>query len=184
MKSNANLSPIPVFVHNAFLFDGNLSQTGVTSGHLISVRAQQNQALQFSVLLANGALFTGLPAHAITFSENAPNGILELSDVQMWDCVSSGIDVCTFDTLRYMKCSVRGNRIQWNNCVYLFTVDFVGDGFSRHPEHWKQLHALKASNGDFLLYPQYRIKFTDEGICPSKDIPKYKANTKHWIVGS
>jgi hypothetical protein len=78
---------------------------------------------------------------------------------------------------------VRGNEHTWTG-KYLFTIDFVGDGFSRHPEHWKQLHVIETLNGYFVLYPQYRIQFTDKALLGEEKLPVYKANTKHWIVGS
>jgi hypothetical protein len=179
--NNANLEPIKVFVENRFLFDGDLVP-GKTPGHLVSVRGLQNQALQFSVLLDNGALFTGLPAHAITFKVDRP--IANLAQCQMWDCIGSDIEVFTLETLRYAKCEVNIEVGASKPGKYLFTVDFVSGGFSRHPTHWKQLHAVQSDDGLFLLYPQYRIKFTDKALLESEIIPPYKANTKHWIVGS
>jgi hypothetical protein len=36
-----------------------------------------------------------------------------------------------------------------------------------------------------MLYPQYRVRFIDDALSEDIDIlPKYKANTKQWIVGS
>lgn len=182
--NNANLPPIPVYVWDYFLFDCDSSKEGKTSGHLVSVRARQNQALQFTVLLDNGALFTGLPAHAITFREDTVNGKLELPDAQMWDCVSDDIDVFCMESLRYAECMVRPNKINAKSGIYLFTIDFVGEGYSRHPTHWKQLHAIQTMDGYLMLYPQYRIQFLDTALFESNEIPEYKANTKHWIVGS
>ena len=181
---NANLPPIPVYVWDYFLFDCDSSKEGKTSGHLVSVRARQNQALQFTVLLDNGALFTGLPAHAITFREDTVNGKLELSDAQMWDCVSDDIDVFCMESLRYAECMVRPNKINVKSGIYLFTIDFVGEGYSRHPTHWKQLHAVQTNDGYLMLYPQYRIQFLDAALFEATELPRYKANTKHWIVGS
>lgn len=182
--NNANLPPIPVYVWDYFLFDCDSSKEGKTSGHLVSVRARQNQALQFTVLLDNGALFTGLPAHAITFREDTVNGKLELPDAQMWDCVSDDIDVFCMESLRYAECVVRPNKINAKSGIYLFTIDFVGEGYSRHPTHWKQLHAVQTNDGYLMLYPQYRIQFLDAALFESTELPRYKANTKHWIVGS
>ena len=182
--NNANLPPIPVYVWDYFLFDCDSSKEGKTSGHLVSVRARQNQALQFSVLLDNGALFTGLPAHAITFREDTVNVKLELSDAQMWDCVSDDIEVFCIESLRYAECVVRPNLIDAKSGIYLFTIDFVGEGYSRHPTHWKQLHAIQTRDGYLMLYPQYRIQFLDAALFEATELPKYKANTKHWIVGS
>lgn len=181
---NQNLPPIEIFVWNKFLHDNDSTYEGKTQGHLVSVRARQNQALQFSVLLETGALFTGLPAHAITFRKDCLNKVLNLSDAQMWDCVSDDIEVFTIESLRYAECEVIGNQIAASG-KYLFTIDFVGEGYSRHPTHWKQLHAVQTLSGDLLLYPQYRIIFLDKALCSSNsDIPKYKANTTQWIVGS
>lgn len=180
---NQNLPPIEIFVWNRFLYDNDSSYEGKTQGHLMAVRARQNQALQFSVLLETGALFTGLPANAITFRKDLVNPILNLQDSQMWDCVSDDIEVFTIESLRYAECEVIGNQIAASG-KYLFTIDFVGDGYSRHPTHWKQLHAVQTLAGDFLLYPQYRILFLDKALCSATDAPKYKANTTQWIVGS
>jgi hypothetical protein len=181
---NQNLPPIEVHIWNKFLFDNDSNQEGKTQGHLVSVRARQNQALQFSVLLETGALFTGLPANAITFRADCFNKQLNLQDSQMWDCVSDDIEVFCIESLRYAECEVIGDQIA-SSGKYLFTVDFVGEGYSRHPTHWKQLHAVQTLTGDFLLYPQYRILFLDKALCSrNSEMPNYKANTTQWIVGS
>jgi hypothetical protein len=183
--NNRNLPPIPVYVWDHFLYDCESSNRNKTSGHLISVRARQNQALQFTILLDNGALFTGLPAHAITFTESTLNDIRPLPDCQMWDCISDDIDVFTMESLRYADCEVKAGELGFVSGQYLFTIDFVGEGYSRHPTHWKQLHAVQTNAGYFLLYPQYRIRFIDKALLEDKkELPRYKANTRHWIVGS
>ncbi len=186
MSSNYNLPPIRVFVLDCFLFDYDTSKQGKTEGHLVSVRARQNQALQFSVLLNNGALFTGLPAHAITFTEDTSLPKIELNQAEMWDCISDSIEVFTIESLRYAECLVITNKMNINKQgKYLFTIDFIGEGYSRHPTHWKQLHAIETNDGYFMLYPQYRIRFMDEALFEQKEsLPEYKANTNHWIVGS
>lgn len=181
---NQNLPPIQVFVWNKFLHDNDSNYEGKTECHLMAVRARQNQALQFSVLLETGALFTGLPVNAITFRPDCVNPILTLQDSQMWDCISDDIEVFCIESLRYAECKVLGDQLAVSG-IYLFTVDFVGEGYSRHPTHWKQLHAVQTLSGDLLLYPQYRIIFLDKALCSENpDIQKYKANTKQWIVGS
>ena len=181
---NANLPPIPVYVWDYFLYDCDGSKEGKTGAHLVCVRSRSNQALQFTVLLDTGALFTGLPAHAITFREDTINGKIQLSDAQMWDCLSDDIDVFCMESLRYAECVVRPDKIPARNGIYLFTIDFVGEGYSRHPTHWKQLHAVQTLDGYLMLYPQYRVVFLDKALNDSTQLPKYTANTKHWIVGS
>ena len=180
---NQSLQPIPVFIWNSFLFDGD-QVPGKTKGTLVSVRGRSNQALQFSVLLETGALFTGLPANAITFTESLLNPVITLQDSQMWDCVSDDIEVFTIETLRYMDCVVSAGELGHKLGRYLFTIDFVGEGLSRDPINWKQFHAVESMCGYLLIYPQYKIQFKDKSLTNDEALPHYKANSRHWIVGS
>lgn len=182
---NKSLPPISILVRNEFLYNHESGFGEYTKGHLVSVRALQNQALQFSVLLETGALFTGLPANSLCFIDR--DNTRSLLDCQMWDNISSTIDVVVLETLRYMKCSVKledSKDIVTGN--YLFTIDYVGENdLSRNPEHWKQLHAIELEEGNFCLYPQYRIKFLDSALCPKQeDFPDYKVNNIIWTSGS
>lgn len=176
MSSNANLPPLQIFVANSVTGNGSGSEAGT----LISVRAQQNQALQFSVLLESGALYTGLPISAL--SRKPSFEPVALSKAQAYDCISSNIEVITLETLRHMKCTYLpfGEKTPLE-ALYLFTIDFVHDGLARHPSQWKQFHVLEdASTGALVTYPQYRIQFKDGALCPdgNKPLPDYKYNDK------
>jgi len=181
--NNQNLPPIRVHVWDYFLYNRDGSKEGKTAGHLMAVRARSNQALQFTVLLDNGALFAGLPAQAITFTPDTINPKLNMQDAQMWDCISEHIEVFTVENLRYADCAVKGDQFKELG-TYLFTIDFVGEGYSRHPTHWKQLHAVQTLSGYLLLYPQYRLQFLDKALLCEEKLPAYIANEHHWIVGS
>lgn len=183
MSSNSNLPTIQVHILNKFLKATN--KKGTTPGHLISVRALYGQALQFSVLLNNGALFTGLPANAILFKKEEKTHPIQTS--QMYDCISDDIEVFTMEALRYAECTVKDNENKIHKAIYLFSIDFVGkSGLSYHPEQWKTFHCLKSEDDVLLIYPQYRIKFLDKGLCEkhNKKLPKYIANKNQWIIGS
>jgi hypothetical protein len=180
---NCNLPPIRVFVWNHFLFDCN-GDTGKTGGHLISVRCRQNQALQFTVLLDDGALFAGLPSNSISFNANEELEWMPILDTQMWDNVSDDVEFIQLETILYASCTVKTETSGILSGNYLFTLDFVGNGFSRHPTHWKQLHAIETEKGHLVLYPQYRIRFIDKALLEKKDLSNYIANTHHWKVGS
>jgi hypothetical protein len=179
---NKSLPPIELMVRNEFLFD-DPNQTGnYTSGFLVAVRALKNQALQFSILLKNGALFTGLPVWALC---HKPCPKLSPIDSQMWDNISENIDVFVIEQLKYMPCSVKLESGKIEEGFYLFSIDFVGyTDLSAHPEHWKQLHFLFLKDGNVTCYPQYRIQFKDKALCPdsNKALPKYMANTNIWLV--
>lgn len=173
MGSNQNLPPLQVYVHHSNLYEkGHTSEAGT----LVSVRAQSNQALQFSVLLESGALYTGLPINALSSFPDKPQ--LNLSIAQAYDCISSDIHVLTLDLLRHMKCTYLpfGSKIP-QAAYYLFTIDFIESGLARHPTQWKQFHILKSAySGNWVAYPQYRIQFKDGALCPDSKtkLPNYK----------
>jgi len=173
---NTNLPPISVAVNNKYL-TGN---EGIEWGHLVSVRALQNQAYQFNVLLSSGALFTGLPINALT-TEEVPE--MALSQCQPFDAIDSSIELVVFDTLKYMSCQVKLFDDTLLKGKYLFTLDSVGDGLSRHPIQWKQIHFINTDDGHIVAYPQYRIQFKDESLCENcdKPLPKYRINDTIWI---
>lgn len=180
--TNVNLPPIEVCVDNSFILKD--LKEGVTWGHLIGARSLQNQAIQFTVLLHTGVLYTGLPLHAIGVNPERPRR--ELSEVLMWDNISSSIEVLTFETIRYTPCTVLTTSKKIVEGEYLFTVDYVGQNdLSRSAEHWKQTHLIKAKDGDLLLYPQYRIRFFDPALCydSNKPLPEYNHNDTNWSVG-
>ena len=179
---NKSTPPIQLLVRNEYLFDHAQGHGEFTKGILVSVRALKNQALQFSVLLETGALFTGLPAAALTREENDDG--LSVSESQMWDNISEHIDVFVIDQLKYMACEVLINSAAVEG-KYLFTIDYVGyNDLSAHPEHWKQLHVIELFGGSIVCYPQYRIRFKDKALCDksSEPLPKYRANTTTWTV--
>lgn len=183
---NKSLPPVGIYARNQFLFNLESGHGEFTYGHLVGVRALQNQALQFVILLENGALFTGLPAHSICFVEGAKER--SLLDCQMWDNISSSIDVIQLQTMLYMPCTIKlEDSKEIVSGQYLFSIDYVGESdFSRNPIHWKMLHAIKLEDGGFILYPQYRIQFKDTAICAKSTdkLPAYSFNENIWTVGS
>jgi hypothetical protein len=179
---NKSTPPIELLVRNEYLFNDVEGHGAFTKGILVSVRALKNQALQFSVLLETGALFTGLPASALTTEENDDG--LSVSDSQMWDNISEHIDVFTIEQLKYMACTVKINDAVLEG-QYLFTIDYVGyTDLSAHPEHWKQLHVIALFGVGIVCYPQYRIRFKDKALCArsGEPLPQYRANTTTWTV--
>lgn len=183
---NINLPPIKVFVRNKFMFDKSHElYESKTIGRLIGARSLSNQAIQFQVLLDTGALYTGLPANAICFKEDAPDR--ELIDCQMWDSISSELDMIQYKTLLYMPCNLLTKNNDLIPSEYLFTIDHVGESdLSRDPTEWKMFHAVKSEEGNFHIYPQYRIQFLDDALCDkaSEGLPQYTFNTTIYRLGS
>jgi len=183
---NVNLPPLKVLVRNQFTHHPDAEDyNDLSDGRLIALRSLQNQAMQFTVLLDSGALFTGLPANAICFSEDAP--LRDLIDCQMWDSISSSIQYIQLKTLLYMPCTLKLHSDEIIKGEYIFSIDHVGeDDLSRDPAEWKMFHCIKSEEGNLHLYPQYRIKFLDDALCyeADKKLPRYTYNTKIYRLGS
>lgn len=177
---NKNIPPITVFINNKFIYN---SIPGFTEAKLVGVRSLTNQAIQFTVLLSNGALYTGLPTNAIHFKNDAPE--IELEEALMWDNISNEIDVITYDLLRYMPCTVKTTKNRIIEGIYRFSIDYVGNNdLSRDPEHWKMVHIIESNDGNLLMYPQYRIIFLDPALCENNKqlITDIKHNDTIWMV--
>lgn len=178
MTSNINLPPLQVLVNNQFM----LKKPGYTPGILIQARALQNQAIQFSVLLNTGALYTGLPINAIT---TKPVKALSLSQCAPFDAIDSSIECIVLDTLRHMPCTVKFfDSTPPKEGKYLLTIDMNGNGLSRHPVQWKQNHLIELNTGHLVLYQQYRIQFKDLALCEKslEKMPSYCYNDKIWLA--
>lgn len=106
-----------------------------------------------------------------------------LTDSLMWDAASNDIEVIIYDLLRYMTCTVKlrsGNIVK---AMYMFTLDCVGDtGLSRDGENWKASHVLQAEDGSMIIAPQYRIVFTDRGLCDENFPLPNKHNVINWVA--
>jgi hypothetical protein len=173
--TNQNLPPLQIHVHNSFILENG---EGTSEGTLIGIRSLMNQAFQFTVLMTDGALFTGLPINALTRKKDNKT-ILPIQEAQAYDCIGSRIEVITFDLLRYMKCKLKTFFNIFYDCQYLFTIDFIDEnGLARHPVQWKQFHVLENSDGNLMCYPQYRIQFKDGAFCheSNKELKNYKYN--------
>jgi len=183
---NLSLPPLKVFVRNKFTHHVDSPEyNNMEHGRLIGIRSLSNQAMQFTVLLETGALFTGLPANAICFSEDAPDR--GLIDCQMWDSISSTVQYVQFETLLYMPCNLKLHSGEMIKGEYLFTIDHVGkEDLSRDPTEWKMFHCIKSEEGNLHLYPQYRLQFLDEALCTdsNESLPRYTYNTKIYRLGS
>jgi hypothetical protein len=122
--------------------------------------------------------------HALGSKENRARR--KLSEVLMWDNISSSIEMIVLETIRYTPCEVLTVSKQLVKGEYLFSIDYIGENdLSRSAEHWKQTHLIKSEDGDLLLYPQYRIRFFDPALCWESDqkMPSYKYNDTNWSVG-
>jgi hypothetical protein len=186
MDWNKNLPPLKVFVRNEFLYDQQSGHGEFTEGWLHAIRSIKGLGFQFYVLLETGALFTGLPLHALCVKKDAPKW--ELAKTQLWDNLSYDISVIQFDFIKGMSCEVLLKDKTRETGSYIFTVDYAhpsdnSNGLSETPNEWKSAHFIELNNGNIVAYPPNRILFKDASLIdPNVDPSKlgYKVNTHYW----
>ena len=95
-----------------------------------SLASTPGRAWGCTVMLESGAIYRGLPPHAIAFSTDPGEWAIEQS--QRWDCYGWKFTAIEYTFLRGMDLVVKvcGGEV---NGSYLFTAAPVDDGFSDNP---------------------------------------------------
>jgi hypothetical protein len=137
-----------------------------------SISSYPGNAPTFQILLADGAVFSYIPAPALIDPQRAAEPVLELADLVYHDCRSVEICVNRFDALAGRVLCLFKRRDLWLAGTYLFTVDwYTGNDL---------LHGVALANGQLALLPNHKIKFGDHppGFEP------YKKIRREWVTGS
>lgn len=182
---NANLPPFECLIRNEFLFNQEKGHRDFSKGWVIAIRSIKGFGLQFYVLLESGAIFSGLPLHALTFDKEAP--VWDLGIHQLWDSLSYDISVIQIDFIKNMTCEVLLKNKIVEQGYYMFTVDFAHPGefkgLAETPNEWKALHFIALDNGNIVAYPPNRIIFKDAALTNPEILASkqgYKVNTTPW----
>jgi len=107
------------------------------------------------LLPEGGAVYRGLPLHALAHNENCEQNWDE-QDAQMWDCYSWHFAMPHYPYLHGLRCKA---------CIrdcdhyghYWFCVKPVFDDFSAIPEQAKEFFLIALDNGRFTLQPTNRV---------------------------
>lgn len=123
------------------------------------------RAWGLSVLLEDGALYSGLPPHAIVF-ETETIGLhgkpkpWRLRQSQLWDCFGYDFALEEYSYLagRTVHCSIENRAGELLEGEYLFTAQHLGDGYSATPEQAKQYHFVRlVEQGRLVCLPANRM---------------------------
>jgi len=148
------------------LFNHEKGNGDFTLADVHSVASIQKRVPLFEAFLENGVNWTRRPIHAFVWKKDAEK--LPLTEHMYWDCFSSYVDVHIRERLAGLRAdliSITGVKRQG---VYMFTLDWshenrnmLDTNFSETPEH-KCGHVFKMDNGNFFIYPNNRIIWSDK----------------------
>jgi hypothetical protein len=186
---NVNLPKSRVYVRcDAF----GQSEKKFEPAWLISVRAIRGRPLCFQVWVdAYAACYDKVPPHCIYWYEpDNTQTNLPLNKIQLWECLSSSIEVWQKAQLTDVPMLVNihtGEPPQKGK--YWFTIDYLTElgnlgyidvGDAEVFEEHKEANVIKLSNGQIAIYPNNRLKW----LPPSLTSLKAKNNIPDWEVST
>ena len=171
-------APIPHhiygYVDESFISDN----TGWMEAAWFGVHAHAGRAFTLSVHLKNGAVYRHLPLHAWSFQPTTEPWRLEQS--QLWDCFS---DTFSVSQTPYLSCLLAKAYVggEWMPAEYLFSVEFLDDGWTEAPDQTKASHFLKMASGRLSIQAGNRILFKDPSFNgPDWAKPKLRLAKRWW----
>lgn len=164
---------IYVNVDNRFLGPTTMP-AGVTAGIWHGVYARESQVLMCHVLLESGANWSGLPLHALSFTENFS---FTAEQLMPWGAMGTETVVWSSRYLLGLACEVH-EPFKATGRHTGFVVDWA-DGFSHYPQEHKPLNLVVLDAGQFALLPNNYLTYNDAHFVN----PDARENMKHYRRG-
>lgn len=186
-------APFKCLVRSEFLHDGDPEHVGRYErciAHRVVV--EPGHCLRFMIVTERGALFHGMPIHALCMRECDPAALEFLC---MWNCMAHHAAVYR-DPWR----SGLGVQVKMGNGVVLtgqamFSVDYVhadpqlcDGGWSSQPDEVKEHNVIAMDGGHIAAMPGNRIVWLDSSFVDdsaridfaSQQPISYRTNTRVW----
>lgn len=129
-------------------------------------------------MLECGAIYRGLPPHALAFSEAPDDWTLE--QAQLWDCYGREFSLLRYNYLEALDAvaRVRGEDV---GASYMFTAVPIGDAFSEAPDQSKEFMFLKTDGDRLTVQPTNRVLFIEKSFTSAPEWPAdIKQMTEIW----
>lgn len=143
-----------------------------------AIHAKAGYSWGCHVLLECGAVYRGLPPHALAFSKN-PERKWALSDTQLWDCYGDQFSVIVYDLLDGQRVEIRSSGLFGH---YLFTVVPMYDGFTKEVSQAKEFAFIQLDNGRLTIMPTNEFRFHDKSYTEGDWPIDIKLNTSKWRI--
>lgn len=173
---NISIEPIPCFVKESFLYDGDVRKKNFIKAEIIGVATYSGQPLTFHVLVDGQYLFSDMPITAVVAFEE-PHANYDLKTLAQKNCETLEINSFILHTFVGKKVSVllkieTGNvmtRVEWENATYVMSIDF-------HTGN-ELYHFVTLVNGQFALVPNHKINWSKK-----HELSDYKKNHTIWTI--
>lgn len=161
-----------VNVKNSFL--GPSMPEGVTRAVWHGVYCREYQVLACHVLLESGAHWSGLPLHAISFTDNFSYGPETLMP---WGGMGEDIEAVYMPFLEGLEANLIKPVYEEGRHTGII-IDWK-DGYSRYPQEHKPLSLIALETGQFALVPNNYVVYREKHFVSVEAMP----NIKHYRRG-
>lgn len=154
-----NLPTLLVKIDVFFLTEGK--EQGFINAYLVAARLIRSRPVLFTVHLENGGLYSNVPINAIYHPESTCNEEYSITQAQPWSCLESPANSLILNHLKDYNVKVNTPDIKTEG-IYLFSIDYNGDGLAQDPEQHKMHHIIASKDGCLLALPNNYILFKDD----------------------
>jgi len=188
----ADLPPLYAHVRREFLFDLQAHHGEHERCYVVGLTSIRARAIGLHIVTERGAMFAGLPLHAIALRPDAER--LPLPALELWDCFSYYPAVAQIAFLRGCRANARCGDGVWRRGTYFATIDWSGGdapidiSLAELPHERKSAHLLTLDCGALAALPNNRIEWIEGSFvtCPldleHAGHPGYRVSTQTWSV--
>ena len=180
MTHAANL-PRHLYVKCDMEFVSDGEKQGLEDAVWFGLTAVPGRAWGCTVMLKCGALYRGLPLHALAHGDIAIMD-WDINDAQRWDCFGWNFTTIEYEYLMGLSCKVWiANRKTWEVGRYLFTAEPYGDGFSMSPSQTKSHHFIALNNGRITAVPGNNVLWKESSFTTPSEKPNWlRTQSQVW----
>jgi hypothetical protein len=162
-----------------FVSDGE--KQGIEDAVWFGLTAVPGRAWGCTIMLKCGALYRGLPLHALAHGEITIMD-WDINDAQRWDCFGWNFTTIEYEYLMGLSCKVWiANKKTWEVGRYLFTAEPYGDGFSMSPSQTKSHHFIALNNGRITAVPGNNVLWKESSFTTPSEKPNWlRTQSQVW----
>ena len=155
---------------------------GWEEGVWFGLLSTPHRAWGCSVMLKCGALYRGLPLHALCHDRVGFDTKWEIGDAQRWDCFGYNFSPIRYDYLRELDVDVWiAKRQNWVSGHYVFTAEPYEDSYSLEPSQTKSHNFIALSNGRYTCVPNNNILWKESSFVKSQGRPSWlRVQSETW----
>lgn len=197
----SSIPPIHCYLRKEFLYNLESHHGELEECILVAVTSRTNEALLFTCVLPNGAMFSHLPISAFRYKHVTDKDYTSVDWCELWDCFSYYFTVIRYQWAKNkrVRALMKDKSMLWGN--YQFTIAWCAgelDNDTTYSElpSVKTAHILSLDNGLFVALPNNRVLWHDPDFCvrpvvQGGPVPDYKLlnqrftceGTSKWVTG-